>query len=148
MRRSIRSKLPRMDDLEAIRQLKARYFRLMDTKQWEDWRECFTADAELHTLPNPDQRFIGRDQIVQRVSEILADSVTVHHGHMPEIELQGSDRATGIWAMDDWVDMPALSLRGFGHYHDEYVKQAGLWRIRHSRLTRLRVDIERKDPPA
>ena len=33
------------NDLEAIRQLKARYFRLMDTQQWEAWADCFTADV-------------------------------------------------------------------------------------------------------
>ena len=31
-------------ELEAIRQLKARYFRFMDTQQWESWSECFTSD--------------------------------------------------------------------------------------------------------
>ena len=34
-----------MNEFEAIRQLKARYFRLMDTQQWEPWRECFTEDV-------------------------------------------------------------------------------------------------------
>ena len=137
-----------MDDVEAIRQLKARYFRLMDTKQWDAWRQCFTEDAVLQTLPNPEEKFVGRDEIVSRVSELLADSVTVHHGHMPEIEITGPDTATGIWAMYDQVDMPALTLRGFGHYHDDYAKQEGGWRIRHSRLTRLHLDIERRDAPS
>ena len=137
-----------MDDREEIRQLKARYFRLMDTKQWDAWRDCFTSDAVLETLPSPGEHFVGRDEIVSRVSAILSDSVTVHHGHMPEIDLTGPDTATGIWAMFDWVDMPTRVLRGFGHYHDDYQRQAGTWRIRRSRLTRLRLDIERKDESA
>jgi SnoaL-like domain len=29
------------DDIEAIRQLKARYFRLMDTKDWDGFRASF-----------------------------------------------------------------------------------------------------------
>ena len=37
--------LEQMNDLEAIRQLKARYFRLMDTQQWNPWTNCFTADV-------------------------------------------------------------------------------------------------------
>jgi len=74
----------------------------------------------------------------------LADAVTVHHGHMPEIEILDADRATGIWAMFDQVDLPGLVLRGFGHYHDEYVRSGARWRIHRSRLTRLRLDIERK----
>ena len=34
--------IDQMNDLEAIRQLKARYFRLMDTQQWDAWADCFT----------------------------------------------------------------------------------------------------------
>ena len=37
--------IDQMNDLEAIRQLKARYFRLMDTQQWEAWADCFTSDV-------------------------------------------------------------------------------------------------------
>jgi SnoaL-like domain len=37
--------IDQMNDLEAIRQLKARYFRLMDTQQWEAWADCFAADV-------------------------------------------------------------------------------------------------------
>ncbi len=37
-------------DIEQIKQLKARYFRLMDTKDWAAWRELFTDDC-LHYLP-------------------------------------------------------------------------------------------------
>jgi hypothetical protein len=43
--------------------------------------------------------------------------------------------------MYDFVDMPQLVLHGWGHYHEEYAKQGGAWRIRRSRLTRLRLDI-------
>jgi len=135
-----------MDDLEAIRQLKARYFRLMDTKQWDAWGEVFSEDAVLQASPDPEERFVGREEIVARVSGYLADAVTVHHGHMPEIQVDG-DRATGIWAMFDYVDMPQLVLRGAGHYHEEYLRDAGRWRIRASRLTRLWLDVQPKVKP-
>ena len=38
-----------VDDLEAIRQLKARYFRTMDTKQWDEMREVFADDVVMDT---------------------------------------------------------------------------------------------------
>ncbi len=132
-----------MDDLEAIKQLKARYFRLMDTKQWDAWRDLFTEDATLQASPDPEERFHGRDEIVAKVSHVLRDAVTVHHGHMPEIEIHG-DTASGVWAMDDFVEMPELVLHGWGHYHEEYAREDGRWRIRSSRLTRLRLDIQPK----
>ena len=72
-----------MDDLEAIKQLKARYFRLMDTKQWEAFRELFTDDAVMQSTPDPEERFVGGDEIAAKVSRALADAVSVHHGHTP-----------------------------------------------------------------
>ena len=135
------------EDLEAIRRLKARYFRLMDTQQWEAWGEVFTEDATVTASPDPDETFRGREEIVRRVSEALRDAVTVHHGHMPEIELTGPDSAHGIWAMYDFVDLPQLVLHGWGHYHEEYRREDGVWRIRSTRLVRLRLDLTPKEQP-
>jgi uncharacterized protein (TIGR02246 family) len=132
------------EDVEAIKRLKARYFRFMDTKQWEQWADVFTEDATVMASPDPDETFRGRDEIVRKVSAALRGGTTVHHGHMPEIELTGPDTATGIWAMYDYVDLPQLVLHGWGHYHEEYARQDGRWRIRRLRLTRLRLDITPK----
>jgi len=127
-------------EIEAIRQLKARYFRFLDTKQWDAWREVFTEDfqAEIHG-PHPVIHFESRDEMVESNRKILAEAPTVHHGHMPEIELTGPDRATGIWAMVDVVKLGA-GFVGYGHYHEEYRKVEGDWRIARLRLTRLLVE--------
>lgn len=124
-------------ELEAIKQLKARYFRLLDTQQWEAWGEVFTVDARLQWGPQPEQAMEGRDAIVRAVSRQLAGATSCHHGHMPEIELHGRDRASGVWAMSDRIDHPDYQLVGYGHYHEEYVRQDGCWRIHRLRLTRL-----------
>jgi len=43
--------LERLVAIEEIKTLKARYFRFVDTKQWDDLRACFTAGigSELST---------------------------------------------------------------------------------------------------
>ena len=133
-----------MDDIEAIKQLKARYFRFMDTKDWDNYATVFAEDAEMRNSPDPEEIFEGRGDIVAKVSAALVEAKTVHHGHMPEITLTSDTTATGIWAMDDYVDLPQLTLHGWGHYHEEYVKRDGEWQILSSRLTRLRLDIEPK----
>ena len=129
------------DDIEAIRQLKARYFRFLDTKDWDGWGTVFATDAVLE-VPEADVVENGRDAIVTAVSGALEGATTVHHGHMPEIELTGPDTATGIWAMEDYVEWTeaGAGLRGYGHYHEDYVREDGEWRIAKSRLVRLRVD--------
>jgi hypothetical protein len=127
-------------EIEAIKRLKARYFRFLDTKQWDAWRELFTEDfqAEIHG-PHPVIHFEHRDEMVESNRKILAEAPTAHHGHMPEIELTGPDTARGIWAMVDVVKLGA-GFVGYGHYHEEYRKVEGDWRIASLRLTRLHVE--------
>jgi hypothetical protein len=132
-------------DVEAIKRLKARYCRLMDTKRWEEWALVFTEGAVME-VPEANMVNHGRDEIVQRVSRVLQHARTAHHGHMPEIELTGPDTARGIWAMFDFVEWPRseagarVGLQGYGHYHEEYAREDGEWRIARTRLVRLRVD--------
>ena len=133
-------------DLEAIKRLKARYFRSMDTKDWEGLAACFTEDLEADFRDAPGMHTHGRDVYLEQLVPILQDAVTVHHGHMPEIAFTGADEATGIWAMDDIVQMPGMHLRGWGHYHERYRREAGVWRICYIRLTRLHSEMSGTPP--
>lgn len=139
----------RWSDLHAIEVLKSRYFRYMDTKAWDRWRPLFTDDVVFYVedsaLPQettPAQT--GGDAFVAFVSRTLETAVTVHHGHMPDIEFVGPDEATGVWAMYDWVDdaEKGFAMQGWGHYHERYRRGAdGRWQIVELRLTRLRTDF-------
>ncbi len=128
--------------IEAIKQLKARYFRSLDGKDWGAFREVFTDDFVSDTTGSGGKVITGADEFVDFVQQTLADKVTVHHGHMPEIELVSADSAKGIWAMEDRVRfLGFIDMHGFGHYHEEYRKVGDQWRIAYSKLTRLRMDI-------
>jgi uncharacterized protein (TIGR02246 family) len=128
-------------DLEAIRTLKARYCRLLDTKQWDAFAELFTEDARMHSGPADHPPVVGRRAIADYVRDHTAALVTVHRVHAPEIEATGPDGARGIWAMSDALQGPGgFWLEGSGHYHERYRRDAdGRWRIASTRLTRLRV---------
>jgi len=136
-----------LEDIEAIKQLKARYFRTLDTKQWEAWRAVFTDDARFEGTR---RSFSGPDEFCAATSAWLTGAVTIHHGHMPEITLTSASTARGIWAMFDIVqfhtprpeDTPygGRGFVGYGHYEEEYRKDGDVWRISLLRLTRLRVD--------
>jgi hypothetical protein len=144
--------LTTLDDLEQIRLLKARYFRFADTKQWDEFRALFTNDCQVDTgvVPGDDDpnavgfRATNADQFVATVRERLSGGISVHHGHTPEIELTGPSTAKGIWALFDLVrrgpGSPFPSWRGYGHYHEEYRKEEGVWRISSLRLTRLLLE--------
>ena len=53
------------------------------------------------------------------ISELVDDVVTVHHGHMPEIDVTSPTTATGTWAMEDtlrWHEgSPLQTMHGYGH---------------------------------
>ena len=143
----------RIFEIEMIKQLKARYFRLMDTKDWERWGEVFTRDATLEfdlavstagRDGKPFRRVVGREAIVAMVSQSVPKQ-TVHHGHMPEIELISETEAHGIWAMEDIVDYGTSLIHGYGHYHETYSKADGQWRIASVKLTRIRLIQTNKD---
>lgn len=130
-----------MNDIEAIKQLKARYFRTMDTKDWRSMRLVFTDDAVIDTVDSGGPVISGADAFMAYLEPTLTGVVTVHHGHMPEIDITSEVSATGIWAMEDLLQFPdGTSMRGYGHYHETYRKEGGAWRIASSKLTRLRVD--------
>jgi hypothetical protein len=143
-------------DIEAIKQLKARYFRCMDTKDWSGFRNLFTPDAVFDVRgalepPRPNATYdeppvVGIEAIVNYASSGLSQLTSVHQGHMPEIEILRSGEARGVWAMSDILipcaGVPFGQFRGFGHYHETYRKVSGEWRIATLRLTRLLVQTE------
>ena len=131
-----------MDDLEAIKQLKARYFRTMDTKRWDEMRRLFTDDVIVDTTASGGSVITGADAFVEFLRDTLDNVITVHQGHMPEIEVTSPTTATGIWALHDlllWAN--GRRLQGYGHYHETYMKVAGEWRIASSTLTRVHMDF-------
>jgi SnoaL-like domain len=140
--------LQQLSDLWEIQKLKARYFRCMDLRLWDEFRDVFTDDLELYIentkTPQAQTPTVnGADALVAYLSVSDPRKVTIHQGHMPEIEFLDADHATGIWAMFDWVDDPGrgLAAQGFGHYHERYVRcPDGKWRISSVRLTRLRAN--------
>lgn len=134
------------EDVEAIKQLKARYFRLLDTKDWAGFRQVFTDDVAVDTTAAGGSVTTSADEFVAFLVDVLGGAVTVHQGHMPEITLTGPDSATGIWALHDVVLFPTgLRLDGFGHYHETYARTPDGWRIAALTLTRLHQDFTGAD---
>lgn len=141
--------IDRLIAIEEIKQLKAKYFLGVDTKDWDLWRrEVWAPDARLEPIEFP-EGFDGVDAIIDWISATMAPTTSVHHGHMPIIKLTSETTATGIWALEDHIYSPydqplngeVHHLHGFGHYYDDYVRLDVGWRIQHVRITRLRLQL-------
>ena len=138
------------DDIEAIRQLKARYFRMMDTKDWDGLAAVFTDDVAIDVTGEAGGITHSVAEYMPFLRAAIGDVITVHHGHMPEIELTSSTTARAIWALEDqlwWPDGAPISyMHGFGHYHETYEKTAAGWRIKTMTITRLHRLVETAAP--
>jgi SnoaL-like domain len=129
-------------EIEAIKQLKARYCRYLDTKDWQAWRSLFSDDFLSDTSPAGGKVIKGADEFVAFTRKSLRSQATVHQVHAPEIELTSATTARGVWALEDVVRFgPGVNLRGYGHYTETYEKVDGQWLIASSTLTRLREDV-------
>jgi hypothetical protein len=151
----LEARLQAIEDREAIKQLKARYFRLVDEKDWEAWRQLFADDA---VFDFGDGSVVeGADAFVASVRDMVDGAVgharTVHHGHMPELTVDSPTEAHGSWVLADYLEWEPdpdtgvrRGLRGYGHEHETYRKIGGEWKIAHWRLSYLRMDPLPREP--
>ena len=137
---------------QEICELKARYFRLLDCKDWAGFEALFCPDALTDFRDSGgeiDESLLisGAAAFVSRLAPMLENVTTVHHGHMPEIVVESATSARGIWAMEDklWPGpgsvLPFGFMHGYGHYHERYARLADGWRIAEIRMARLRVGV-------
>ena len=146
--------------IEEIKQLKGRYSRFMDTKDWAGLRTIFCDDAVFdarasfsidgqgeagRAAESNDWIYEGGQVIADFIRDAAADSRTVHHGHCHEVEIVSETEARGVIAMEDQIwnaDGTVVTLHGCGHYHETYALVDGHWRIHTSRITRLHVALD------
>ena len=136
----------------AIRRLKAKYCRLADAREDEEFLELFTDDIEwsLHDESGSIVKQVrGKEEYRAWRSSTLATrlaGVGVHQVHEPEIDVLEKDFATAVWPLMDYVRSPPDgkylgSFRGYGHFHEEYRRGPDdRWRISKVTVTRLYVE--------
>jgi hypothetical protein len=152
--------LTRLIAIEDIRQLKARYFRHMDMRDWDAMGQVFCQDARFDCSEGFGARgldgtwhgeiapiTVGRDRIMAWISSSFAATTSAHHGHCHEVWIDSATEAHGICAMEDFIldaDRKTLLINAAGHYHETYRIEDGQWRIAEVKLTRLFIGrIER-----
>jgi len=120
-------------DKDQIKELKARYFRGLDTKDWVLFAGTLTDDIEGR-YSGGQLSFDGKQPLVSFMQDNLSIGtvVTMHHGHHPEITIDDNGvSASGVWYLQDMViDLVGKTrLYGAAIYKDEYRKTNGEWLI-------------------
>jgi hypothetical protein len=142
--------MSKLDEIEAIKQLKYRYFRALDCKRWEDLGATLTDDART-AYDSGKYAFQGREAILGFLRDALGSPrvISLHQGHHPEIELLGDTTARATWYLEDMVFFRDANtvLHGAGFYNDEYVKVGGEWKISSTGYERTFEHIETREAP-
>ncbi len=116
-------------DKQAIEQLKFRYLRALDTKDWDTFADTLVDDVvgdygeRLH--------FTNRTELVDYMrSSVGPGVITEHRVTHPEITVDG-DEATARWYLQDRVIVAEFNfmLIGAAFYHDTYRRTADGWKI-------------------
>ena len=146
------ARVQRLEDIEAIKQLKHRYFRSIDMADIETLATLFTEDVEVdYRGASYHWQVQGRDNLVAAVAEAFnAQVIACHTGHHPEIAVTAPDAAEGLWYLTDtMVDFArGVTTAGSALYRDAYVKVGGEWRIRRTTYRRIYEQVETfSDPP-
>ncbi|MDP2660188.1 MAG: nuclear transport factor 2 family protein [Dehalococcoidia bacterium] len=143
----LEARIRALEDIEAIKQLKARYWRCLDKRLWDEFGSCFTDDATFDVGATPLGAAgapIGSVEIVQYVKDRKErrSAMTFHQGQSLEIVTMTDTVIKAIWRLHDYIitkpdSLTTESFRGWGFYEDEYVKEAGQWKIKGLKVTRL-----------
>lgn len=146
----------RLAAIEDIRQLKAKYWRGVDSQDDELVRSVLAEDCVLDYMGCCTDPTSGVDHMPQ-MNMVLKGrkawntgtlegqrSVTVHQGHQSEITVFIDGTAEGIWSFTDRFFMPPGSpfarFTGYGRYHDRYVRRDGRWLLKATRIERIWVE--------
>ena len=143
--------------IEAIRQVKARYFRSVDSGDGALASTFLAEDCVLDYTGCCTDPVTGIDHFPEMNAVIrgragwLSDAfrssgiVTAHQGHQSEIEITSETTATGSWAFTDRFFFPpggpVSRFEGYGHYHETYEKVDGAWLLKTTRVTRIKIEV-------
>jgi len=132
---NLEERIQRLEDIEALKQLKARYAGYCDDDYDADrLAPLFTEDAIW------DGGALGRCEGREGIREFFAGAsrlipFAIHHVTNPILEIDG-DRATGRWYL--W--QPCVHSAGdqalwmAGRYDDSYRRENGEWRFAHVKI--------------
>ncbi|MDR9459624.1 MAG: nuclear transport factor 2 family protein [Dehalococcoidia bacterium] len=128
-----------MEDIEAIKKLKAKYFRCVDKKLWDEMEEIWVEDA-VADYGMGIELLQGRKAILEFLKKNLGRDtmISVHQGHNPEIEITSDITARGVWVLNDRLIIQTIAtLNGWRYYEDEYVKVKGEWKKKSTKITNI-----------
>jgi hypothetical protein len=123
-----------MGDIDEIKQVKYRYLRALDTKNWDEFADTLAEDVtgDYGSSVGEEHHFTDRVSLVEYMrSSLPGNVITEHRVTHPEITLTSDDEASGSWYLQDRVIIADYNfmLIGAAFYSDTYRRTSDGWKI-------------------
>lgn len=129
---TLEQRIQHLEDIESIRQLKARYFHSCDRKDVEEIKSCF-CPGQVHIDYGALGVFSTREAFIELFRELACHNhiIDMHHGQNAQIQADSATSASATWDLYfHQIDLQNNTLTQLaGCYEDEYKKQGGNWQI-------------------
>jgi len=129
---SLEQRIQRLEDIESIKQLKAKYLHSCDSKVVDDIRSCFSA-GEVCIDYGAIGKFNDRESFLDVFQALACNEhvADMHHGQNPQINWINEEKASATWDLYFYqVNTETKNLTQLaGSYLDEYEKKNGQWVI-------------------
>lgn len=136
---TLEERIQRLEDIEAIRYLQAKYQRSLDTRDFNSIAECF-ADDVVSAYGNGDMSFNGKNNVIGFLMKSMAIGMpSAHMIHGGEIDIIDANTAKGKWYLQDFLIVKDhnINIHGAAIYENTYAKIDGVWKIKEIGYKRL-----------
>lgn len=123
---NLEERITRLEDIQEIGQLRARYCQALDDGRWDALADTFTEDGAFVGLSTAR----GRDEMLEFFPKLNATTVTSwwHFSSNETVDLDGDSAAGTTWLLQPCV-VEGESQIAAGRYDDTMVRTANGWRF-------------------
>ena len=127
----LEQRIKRLEDIEEIKSLQAKYQRCLDSRDFDGLAECFSDDV-ITSYGNDSMKYEGKDNVLNFLMSVMSIKMpSAHLIHGAEIDWINEEFAKGIWYLEDHLihKKYLVKLNGTAIYHVEYKKIDNNWKI-------------------
>lgn len=128
---TLEERITRLEDIEFIRNLQAKYQRCLDTRDFDGIADCF-ADDVSSSYGNGKMSYQGKDGVLEFLCSVMTlDMPSTHLIHGGEVDVLDPTHAHAKWYLEDHLlhQKFLVKLHGAAIYDVDYVKSEGRWLI-------------------
>lgn len=145
---TLEERITRLEDIESIRYLQAKYQRCLDSRDFDGLASCFCEDA-VSSYGNGNMSYKGKDAIIKFLCSVMSLSMpSTHLIHGGEVDWIDPTNAKAKWYLEDHLvhKKYLVKLHGAAIYHVEYKKIDGNWLISSIGYERAYEYVETRGP--